>query len=87
MPEVKLKAIALKTFVTLFPPHINLGWTEKLLYPQKMFTNRRRKKEKKKKDAREIEEPGLGWRNRKSPALDGEGMRGEPRLERTGREC
>ncbi|GFU56001.1 hypothetical protein TNCV_1557551 [Trichonephila clavipes] len=32
------------------------------------------------------EEPGLGWRKGKSPALDGEGMRGEPWLERTGRE-
>ncbi|GFU40933.1 hypothetical protein TNCV_2467051 [Trichonephila clavipes] len=34
----------------------------------------------------EREEPGLGWRKGKSPALDGEGMRGEPWLERTGRE-
>ncbi|GFX79013.1 hypothetical protein TNCV_3913001 [Trichonephila clavipes] len=30
--------------------------------------------------------PGLGWRKGKSPALDGEKMRGEPWLERTGRE-
>ncbi|GFV98754.1 hypothetical protein TNCV_1454401 [Trichonephila clavipes] len=35
---------------------------------------------------REREEPGLGWRKGKSPALDGESMRGEPWLERTGRE-
>ncbi|GFV10295.1 hypothetical protein TNCV_3439811 [Trichonephila clavipes] len=34
----------------------------------------------------EREEPGLRWRKGKSPALDGEGMRGEPWLERTGRE-
>ncbi|GFU90642.1 hypothetical protein TNCV_2092391 [Trichonephila clavipes] len=37
-------------------------------------------------ETREREEPGLGWRKGKSPALDGEGMRGEPWLERTGRE-
>ncbi|GFW96185.1 hypothetical protein TNCV_571561 [Trichonephila clavipes] len=30
--------------------------------------------------------PGLGWRKGKSTALDGERMRGEPWLERTGRE-
>ncbi|GFX91043.1 hypothetical protein TNCV_5106731 [Trichonephila clavipes] len=35
---------------------------------------------------REREEPGLGWRKGKSPELDGENMRGEPWLERTGRE-
>ncbi|GFW50645.1 hypothetical protein TNCV_2889471 [Trichonephila clavipes] len=35
---------------------------------------------------REREEPGLGWRKGKSPALDGESMRGEPWLERRGRE-
>ncbi|GFT19546.1 hypothetical protein TNCV_2534301 [Trichonephila clavipes] len=35
---------------------------------------------------REREEPGLGWRKGKSPVLDGESMRGEPWLERTGRE-
>ncbi|GFT24235.1 hypothetical protein TNCV_2064631 [Trichonephila clavipes] len=40
----------------------------------------------KKEKRREREEPGLGWRKGKSPALDGEGMRGEPWLERTGRE-
>ncbi|GFU43019.1 hypothetical protein TNCV_3141521 [Trichonephila clavipes] len=34
----------------------------------------------------EREEPGLGGRKGKSPALDGEAMRGEPWLERTGRE-
>ncbi|GFW43702.1 hypothetical protein TNCV_4770511 [Trichonephila clavipes] len=32
------------------------------------------------------EEPGLGWRKERSPALDGESRRGEPWLERTGRE-
>ncbi|GFX98971.1 hypothetical protein TNCV_4301461 [Trichonephila clavipes] len=35
------------------------------------------------KDIRE--EPRLGWRKVKSPALDRESMRGEPWLERTGR--
>ncbi|GFW78161.1 hypothetical protein TNCV_136301 [Trichonephila clavipes] len=39
-----------------------------------------------KEKRREREEPDLGWRKWKSPALDGEGMRGEPWLERTGRE-
>ncbi|GFX64499.1 hypothetical protein TNCV_2811241 [Trichonephila clavipes] len=39
------------------------------------------------KERREREEPGLVWRKGKSPALDGESMRGEPWLERTGREC
>ncbi|GFY01647.1 hypothetical protein TNCV_2608301 [Trichonephila clavipes] len=42
-----------------------------------------RRQEKKR---REREEPGLGWRKGQSPALDGESMRGEPWLERTGRE-
>ncbi|GFU84581.1 hypothetical protein TNCV_1526331 [Trichonephila clavipes] len=42
--------------------------------------------EKKEKETREREGPGLGWRKGKSPALDGESMRGEPWLERTGRE-
>ncbi|GFU36600.1 hypothetical protein TNCV_802591 [Trichonephila clavipes] len=42
--------------------------------------------EKGEKETREREEPGLGWRKGKSPALDGERMRGEPWLERTGRE-
>ncbi|GFU81833.1 hypothetical protein TNCV_4524891 [Trichonephila clavipes] len=41
---------------------------------------------KKEKKRREREEPGLGRRKGKSPALDGESMRGEPWLERTGRE-
>ncbi|GFX67667.1 hypothetical protein TNCV_3934091 [Trichonephila clavipes] len=41
---------------------------------------------KKRRERREREEPGLGWRKVKSPALDGESMRGEPWLERTGRE-
>ncbi|GFV10296.1 hypothetical protein TNCV_3439821 [Trichonephila clavipes] len=40
----------------------------------------------KEKKRGEREKPGLGWRKGKSPALDGEGMRGEPWLERTGRE-
>ncbi|GFT05760.1 hypothetical protein TNCV_3925551 [Trichonephila clavipes] len=38
------------------------------------------------REKKEIEEPGLGWKKGKSPALDGEGMRGEPWLDRTGRE-
>ncbi|GFV45721.1 hypothetical protein TNCV_1388711 [Trichonephila clavipes] len=42
--------------------------------------------ETKKKERWEREEPGLEWRKGKSPALDGESMRGEPWLERTGRE-
>ncbi|GFX69732.1 hypothetical protein TNCV_1771001 [Trichonephila clavipes] len=46
----------------------------------------RREKKKKKEKRREREEPVLGWRKGKSPALDGEGMRGEPWLERTERE-
>ncbi|GFV90800.1 hypothetical protein TNCV_2323691 [Trichonephila clavipes] len=46
-----------------------------------IFHARRREKE-----TREREEPGLGWRKGKSPDLDGEIMRGEPWLERTGRE-
>ncbi|GFU93994.1 hypothetical protein TNCV_3473551 [Trichonephila clavipes] len=43
------------------------------------------RREGKKEKRREREESGLGWRKGKSPALDGEGMRGEPWLERTGR--
>ncbi|GFT37674.1 hypothetical protein TNCV_3651331 [Trichonephila clavipes] len=48
--------------------------------------------ERKKKGTREKKESrergaGLGWRKGKSPALDGEGMRGEPWSERTGSEC
>ncbi|GFT38411.1 hypothetical protein TNCV_3064581 [Trichonephila clavipes] len=42
-------------------------------------------REKKSKESRE-RGAGLGWRKGKSPALDGEGMRGEPWLERTGSE-
>ncbi|GFV74858.1 hypothetical protein TNCV_1040961 [Trichonephila clavipes] len=38
------------------------------------------------KERREREEPGLVWSKGKSPALDGESMRGEAWLERTGRE-
>ncbi|GFX69861.1 hypothetical protein TNCV_4392161 [Trichonephila clavipes] len=38
--------------------------------------------EEKKKEKDEREESGLGWRKGKSPALDGEGMRGEPWLKR-----
>ncbi|GFU79670.1 hypothetical protein TNCV_4485021 [Trichonephila clavipes] len=34
----------------------------------------------------EREEPSLGWRKGKNPTLEGESMRGEPWLERTGRE-
>ncbi|GFV31643.1 hypothetical protein TNCV_692171 [Trichonephila clavipes] len=43
----------------------------------------RRPGRRKKKRERGV---GLGWRKEKSPALDGEGMRGEPWLERTGSE-
>ncbi|GFT93715.1 hypothetical protein TNCV_1804041 [Trichonephila clavipes] len=50
------------------------------------FRRRGRKKETRERE-REREEPGLGWRKGKSPALDGEGMRGEPWLERTGSDC
>ncbi|GFV59488.1 hypothetical protein TNCV_2825281 [Trichonephila clavipes] len=42
--------------------------------------------EKRKEKRREREEPGLGWRKGKSSALDGENMRGEPWLERSGTE-
>ncbi|GFW25475.1 hypothetical protein TNCV_3722031 [Trichonephila clavipes] len=51
-------------------------------------TRREKKKgeREKKKRRREREEPGIGWRKGKSSALDGEDMRGEPWLERTGRE-
>ncbi|GFX61845.1 hypothetical protein TNCV_1383431 [Trichonephila clavipes] len=38
------------------------------------------------KKRRGREEPGLGWRKGKSSVLDGESMKGEPWLERTGRE-
>ncbi|GFT80482.1 hypothetical protein TNCV_5122191 [Trichonephila clavipes] len=62
-----------------------------LVFKRSSFWRRRkgdeREKEKERKEKRgEREEPGLGWRKGKSPALDGEGMRGEPWLERTGRE-
>ncbi|GFV86205.1 hypothetical protein TNCV_672021 [Trichonephila clavipes] len=39
-----------------------------------------------KKERREREEPGLGWRKGKSPALDEKSLRGELWLEWTGRE-
>ncbi|GFW57357.1 hypothetical protein TNCV_542711 [Trichonephila clavipes] len=42
---------------------------------------RRRKRRERERGARPC-----GWRKGKSPALDGEGLRGEPWLERTGRE-
>ncbi|GFU57154.1 hypothetical protein TNCV_1780141 [Trichonephila clavipes] len=44
------------------------------------------KQQENEKKRREREEPGLEWRKGKSPALDGESMRGEAWLERTGRE-
>ncbi|GFS68411.1 hypothetical protein TNCV_3000861 [Trichonephila clavipes] len=56
-----------------------------LVFKRVLFEKGKREEEKK-KETREREEPGLGWRKGKSPALDGEGMRGEPWLERTGRE-
>ncbi|GFX73831.1 hypothetical protein TNCV_4291471 [Trichonephila clavipes] len=52
-----------------------------IMAPWARRPGRREKKERRKRGA------GLGWRKGKSPALDGEGMRGEPWLERTGREC
>ncbi|GFU02958.1 hypothetical protein TNCV_2209281 [Trichonephila clavipes] len=42
--------------------------------------------QEKEKKGRERKEPCFGWRQGKSPALHGESMRGEPWLERTGRE-
>ncbi|GFW25883.1 hypothetical protein TNCV_2425711 [Trichonephila clavipes] len=50
-----------------------------LVFKRVLFQEKKRKR-------REREEPGLGWRKGKSSALDGESMRGEPWLERTGRE-
>ncbi|GFX33144.1 hypothetical protein TNCV_5043111 [Trichonephila clavipes] len=50
------------------------------------WARRPTRRREKKKRRREREEPGLGWRKGKSPAPDGESMRGEPWLERTGRE-
>ncbi|GFY09220.1 hypothetical protein TNCV_2991381 [Trichonephila clavipes] len=50
-----------------------------LVFKRVLFQETRRKKEK--RGERE-EKPGLGWRKWKSSALHGEGMRGEPWLER-----
>ncbi|GFT72996.1 hypothetical protein TNCV_1976931 [Trichonephila clavipes] len=47
-------------------------------------TGRHNGDEEKERDERE--EPGFRWKKGKSPALDGESMRGVPWLERTGRE-
>ncbi|GFU73184.1 hypothetical protein TNCV_4118051 [Trichonephila clavipes] len=41
---------------------------------------------KRRKERDDREEPGLGLKKGKSPALDGESMRGEPWLDRTGEE-
>ncbi|GFV00699.1 hypothetical protein TNCV_1385201 [Trichonephila clavipes] len=49
-------------------------------------TNRHNGDEGEKKREERERGAGLGWSKGKSPALDGEGMRGEPWLERTGRE-
>ncbi|GFS91300.1 uncharacterized protein TNCV_1307071 [Trichonephila clavipes] len=56
-----------------------------IMVPWARRPGRREKKETREKRGGR-EEPGLGWRKEKSPALDGESMRGEPWLERTGRE-
>ncbi|GFW03605.1 hypothetical protein TNCV_3988241 [Trichonephila clavipes] len=62
-------------------------WVEKWTAPDvlKGWKNLEKKKGRRKRDERE-RGAGLGWRKGKSPALDGESMRGEPWLERTGRE-
>ncbi|GFT29414.1 hypothetical protein TNCV_535421 [Trichonephila clavipes] len=44
-----------------------------------------RRRQERKRDERE-RGAGLGWRKGKRPALDGEGMKGGPWLERTGSE-
>ncbi|GFT27281.1 hypothetical protein TNCV_5140701 [Trichonephila clavipes] len=49
------------------------------------WASRPGRRRKKKKETRE-RGADLGWRKGESPALDGENMRGEPWLERTGRE-
>ncbi|GFX69867.1 hypothetical protein TNCV_4392221 [Trichonephila clavipes] len=54
-----------------------------IMAPWARRPGRRKKKERKRRERRE---PGIGWRKGKSPALDGESMRGEPWLKRTGRE-
>ncbi|GFY25613.1 hypothetical protein TNCV_2487331 [Trichonephila clavipes] len=51
-----------------------------LVFKRVLFQEKKKKKETRERGA------GLGWRKGKSPALDGEGMRGEPWLKRTGRE-
>ncbi|GFW05280.1 hypothetical protein TNCV_3357991 [Trichonephila clavipes] len=60
-----------------------LGQTARVCFGV-LRTNRTRRRERK-KETRE-RGAGLGWRKEKSPALDGEGVRGEPWLERTGNE-
>ncbi|GFW78537.1 uncharacterized protein TNCV_5110781 [Trichonephila clavipes] len=68
------------------------GIYSETLYSVKLFMDfgfqerGRKENERKKKRRRERDEPGLEWRKGKSLALDGESMRGEPWLERTGRE-
>ncbi|GFW52898.1 hypothetical protein TNCV_2394771 [Trichonephila clavipes] len=42
-----------------------------LVFKRVLFQETKGKKEKKKKERGEREEPGLGWRKGKSPALDG----------------
>ncbi|GFX75144.1 hypothetical protein TNCV_3170711 [Trichonephila clavipes] len=51
-----------------------------LVFKRVIFQETRKKEERRERGA------GLGGRKGENPALDGEGMRGEPWLERTGRE-
>ncbi|GFT24241.1 uncharacterized protein TNCV_2064681 [Trichonephila clavipes] len=70
-------------------PVVWLGRVNRYPYPRIKcikYRNLNQERREKKEKRREREEPGLGWRKGKSPALDGEGMRGESWLERTGRE-
>ncbi|GFU93460.1 hypothetical protein TNCV_2728471 [Trichonephila clavipes] len=57
-----------------------------IMVPWARRPGRRKKKREKKRRERQERGAGLGWRKGESPALDGERMRGEPWLERTGRE-